>query len=70
MYYLYDDLRIIYPQLMTAACKAESEQEDQPREGVQGRSAQSEGKDSIEHLKEQIIQLPVAVQGPTTTSNP
>ena len=28
MCYLYDDMRIPYPQLNTAACKAESEQED------------------------------------------
>ena len=28
MCYLYDDMRIMYPQLMTAACKAESEQEN------------------------------------------
>ena len=28
MCYLYDDMRIMYPQLMTAAHKVESEQED------------------------------------------
>ena len=47
----------MYPQLMTAACKAESEQEDQLGEGVPGRSAQSEGKDDIVSLREQIMQL-------------
>ena len=26
--YLYDDMRILYPQLMTAACMTKSEQED------------------------------------------
>ena len=55
MYYLYDDMRIMYPQLMTAAHKAASEQEDQPQEGVQVRSSQSEGKDGIANLREQIM---------------
>ena len=45
------------PQLMTAAQKTVSEQEDLPREGVQARSAQSEWKDSIVSLKEQFMQL-------------
>ena len=34
MHYLYNDLRKMYPHLMTAACKAESEQADRPGEGV------------------------------------
>ena len=33
MYYLYDAPRIMYPQLMTAAHKTESEQEDRSGEG-------------------------------------
>ena len=28
MHYLYDDTRIMYPQLMIAACNTKSEQED------------------------------------------
>ena len=44
MYYLYDDMRITYPQLMTAAQKAESQQEDQSGEGVNVRSTQVEGE--------------------------
>ena len=44
MCYLYNDLRIMYPQLVTAVCKAESKQEDRPRDGVQVRLAQSEGR--------------------------
>ena len=69
MCYLYDDMRIMYPQLMTAAKKAASEQEDWPREGVWVKLAQSEGKANVVRLREQISQLWVAVQR-TTTSNP
>ena len=54
MHYLYNDTGLMYPQLVTAACKAESEQEDQLSEGVQVRSAWSEGKDGIVNLREQI----------------
>ena len=57
MHYLYNNPRIMYPQLMTAAHKAESEQEGRPREGVQVRSAQSEARDNIVHLREQIVQF-------------
>ena len=72
MHYLYDDPRIMYPQLMMAAHKADSEQEDWPQEGVQVRTVQSEGKGDIAGLSEQIMQLQVAVQGPqrTKTSSP
>ena len=35
MHYLYDDARITYPQLMTAAQKAESEQKDHTGGGHQ-----------------------------------
>ena len=72
MCYLYDDVRIMYPQIMTAAHKAESEQEDSPREGVQVRLAQSEGKYSIMSMRKQIAQLLVVVQRPqrTASSNP
>ena len=62
MHYLYDDVRITYAQLMTAAQKAELEQEDQPGEGVHVRSTWVEGKDDIVRLSEQIAQLGVTVQ--------
>ena len=58
---------------MTTAQKAESEQEDRPVEGVQVRLSQSEGKDEIMSLKEQITQFQVVIQRPpqqTTSSNP
>ena len=55
MCYLYDDLRVMYPQLMTVAHNAKYEQEDRPGQGVQVRLAQSEGKDDIMSLKEQIV---------------
>ena len=51
--YLYDDMRITYPQLMTATHKV-SEQEDLPGEGVQARLAQSEGKDGIASWGDQM----------------
>ena len=63
----------MYPQLMTAAQKAESEQENRPRKGVWVRLAQSEGKDKILSLKQQIVQLRVAIQRSlqwTTSGNP
>ena len=66
-------LRIMYPQLMTVAHNAESKQEDRPGEGIQVGSAQSEGKDDIVSLKEQIAQLWLAIQRPpqqTASSNP
>ena len=44
MWYLYDDMMIMYPQLMTAAHKAESEQKDHPRDAVQVRPVTLEGK--------------------------
>ena len=53
--YLYDDMRITYPQLMTAAQNAELEREDQPGEGIHARSTQAEGKDDIIRLSEQIV---------------
>ena len=34
MHYLYDDMRAMCPQLVTAAYKTESEQKDLPGEGV------------------------------------
>ena len=57
MCYLYDDPRKMYPQLMTAAHKAESEQEDRPREVLQVRLAQTERRDDILSLREEIAQL-------------
>ena len=44
MCYLYDDMRIMYPQLMTAAPKAESEQEHWPREEACMTLVQAEGR--------------------------
>ena len=72
MHCLYKDMRITYPQLMMAAQKAESEQEDQLREGVCARLSQSEGKENITRLSKKIGQLIVVIQKPqrTTTSNP
>ena len=57
---------------MTAAQKAESQQEDWPGVGIWVRSPQTEGKDDITRLSEEILQLRVAVQKPqkTTISNP
>ena len=45
MHYLYKKARIIYPQLLTAAQKAETEHEDHTGEGLCVRSIQAEGKD-------------------------
>ena len=64
MHYLYDDLRVMYPKLMTVAHKVESEQEDRPGEGVQVKSAHSEGRDGIRSLKEQIAQFQMVTQIP------
>ena len=57
MCYLYNDARITYPQLVTAAQKAESEHEDHTGEGIHVRSIQAEGKDDNAMLSEQIAQL-------------
>ena len=63
MCYLYDDA-ITYPQLMTSAQKAESEQEDHAGEGICVRYIKVEGKDDIMRLSKHIAQLWVAVQKP------
>ena len=52
---------------MTAAWKAESEQEGCTGEGICVRSIQAEGKDDIARLRKQIVQLHVAVQKPQNT---
>ena len=58
MHYMYDDAWIMYPQLVTVAQKAESEQEDHTGESIWVRSVQmTEGKDDIAKLSEQIAQL-------------
>ena len=57
MHYLYDGARITYPQLVTAAWKAESEQEDHTGESISVKSVQAGGKDDIMKLSEQIAQL-------------
>ena len=57
MCYFCDDTRITYPQHVTAAQKAESEQEDHTGEGIHVRSIQAEGKDDITRLSKQIVQL-------------
>ena len=64
MHYLYDDPRVMFPKLVTAACKAKSEQEDRLGESVWVRLAQSEGKDELMSLKEQIAKLCVAIRQP------
>ena len=73
MWYLYDALGVMYPQLMTAAHKAESEFEDRSGEGTQVRSVQTERGDEIMTLEEQIMQLQVVKQKPqmrTAANNP
>ena len=72
IHYVNDDARITYPQIMTAAQKAESEKEDHTGEVVHVRSIQAGGKDDITRLSEQIVQLSVVVQKyqNTTISNP
>ena len=62
MWCLYDDPKVIYPLLMTAAHKAKSEYDDRLGEGAQVKSAQAEVMDEIATLREQIIQLQVAMQ--------
>ena len=57
MHFLYVDMRIMDPQLVIGNNKAKPEQEGQPGYGIQVRSAQSEGKDGIVSLREQIVQL-------------
>ena len=57
MHYLYDNARITYHQLLTAAQKAESKQEDHTGENIQVRLIQAERKDDIAKLSEQITQL-------------
>ena len=71
MCYLYVDMRITYPELITAVWKAKLEQKDWPGEGVCARSTWVEGKYDIVRLSEQITQLQVVVQKPqnTTISN-
>ena len=69
MYYLYDAMRIMYPQLVTAAHKAESEQEDSHVEGVQARWAQSEGKDGIVSLRDNILLAASGSAGATENCN-
>ena len=54
---MYDGTGITYPHFVTAAQKAESEQEDHTGEGIHVRSIQAEGKDDIMRLSEQIVQL-------------
>ena len=72
MLYLYDDARITYLHMGTAAQKAESEHEDHTGEGICMRSIQAEGKDNIATMSEQIAQLWLVVQKPqnTAVSNP
>ena len=57
MQYFHIALCVMYHQLVTAACKAESEIEDRPRERAWIRSVKAEGGDKIATLKEQITQL-------------
>ena len=57
MYYLYNDVQIMYPQLVIAAWKAESDQEDHTGECIQVKSAQADGRDDMVKLSEQIAQL-------------
>ena len=72
MCYLYDDVRITYPQLVTAAWKAESEEEDCTGISIWVKSIQAEEKDDTAKLSEQIVQLGLVMQKPQSTavSNP
>ena len=72
MHYLYDDAKITYLQLISAAQKPESEQEDHKGEGIHVISIQVEGKGDIVILSKQFVQLWLAVQKPqnSTVSNP
>ena len=45
MHYLYDNPRVMYPQLMTTVQKSEFEKEESAVEGYCIRLVQSEGKD-------------------------
>ena len=54
----------MYPQLMIADHKAESEYEDRLREGAWVRPGQAEGEDEILTLMEQIAQLQVVMPKP------
>ena len=47
LWHLYNNLIVMYPQLMTAAHKTESEYEDRPGKESSVRSAQAEGGDEI-----------------------
>ena len=64
LHYLYVDLRVMHPQLVTAAHKAEAEHEDKTGEGVWIKAVQIEGNDEIKNLKEQTVQLEVVIQKP------
>ena len=64
MWYLYDDLSVLYPLLIAAAHKAESEYEDRLRKEAQVRLAQAAGEDEIMTFREQIMQLWVVMQKP------
>ena len=61
---MYNDPRISYTLLVTAAWKAQSEQEVKRMEGARVKSAQA-GEDEIIHgLQEQIAQLRTTIQQP------
>ena len=64
MQHLYVGLRVMYPQFMTAACKAVSEHKNGTWEETWVRLVQPEGGDGIATLKEQIMQLQMVIQKP------
>ena len=69
MWYLYDDPGVMYPQLVTAAYKAECQYEVRHGEGVWVKLVQAEGKDEITTLRKQIAQLWVVMQKPVRTAS-
>ena len=57
LHYLYDDVHITYPQLVIAARKAKSEQENGTGESVQVKTVQAKGRNDSTKLSKQIVQL-------------
>ena len=53
---------VTYPQLVTAARKAESDKEDKGAEGVGVKGTHAEKDDVIEGIREQVAQLSAAIQ--------
>ena len=61
---MYDDTRVSYSQLMTAAPKAECEQEDKGIDDASLKATQTKEDEIIFGLQEQITQLRATIQQP------